>query len=220
MGLIAFAFGAWICGVALSGASGAAADGAAPAGLVGRDIGVPQTATGLPILGRSVASTVQKRACPGNTKSCTISGTAYCVPTNYVRLSSLRPLQRSHPITFPQTCCATTLCGPGQTCGSNGICLGTCAQTTCPLASGGSACVDISIDYRACGGCGKTCGQPMGGFGYCEDGKCMVACDPGFAHQNGSCIQGGLVGRLEFKDSKWLTSHLQFQCKSRHRRFR
>ena len=82
-------------------------------------------------------------------------------------------------------------CGEGQIC--NG---GTCEESGCPgenqVACDG-ICVDIKTSKAHCGGCGKPCEDVENGTGYCNDGKCEVACHTGFQLIGTSCVEVATV---------------------------
>ncbi|KXS14921.1 hypothetical protein M427DRAFT_332152 [Gonapodya prolifera JEL478] len=93
------------------------------------------------------------------------------------------------PATGAQCCSDAALawwCPTGSSCGVGGACVN-CLQ----LCSG--RCISqttFSNSYADCGGCGNTCADPVGGAGYCSQGKCNFACKSGYTLNNNVCVVG------------------------------
>ncbi|MBX3201163.1 MAG: hypothetical protein KF894_23695 [Labilithrix sp.] len=87
--------------------------------------------------------------------------------------------------------------GCGKKCADGQFCeFGTCKcgpqETNCPFPSGAPFCVKLDTDPANCGVCSHWCPQPMDGSGkaVCRNGKCEVACNPGYADCDGDVANG------------------------------
>ena len=84
--------------------------------------------------------------------------------------------------------CATGFCANGRCC--NRACSAACESCNLPGSVGTCSAIDLTVDENNCGGCGTRCSRNHV-TALCTAGKCVGACQGGFADCNGNKATDG-----------------------------